>query len=67
MISETFLAELKQLSRVEKLQVIQLLANELTIEEESYFSQGATYDVWSPYDAPKAGETLLKLLDDVQS
>ena len=42
------------------------LLDELAAEEASYFKFGASYDVWSPYDAPEAAKTLLGMLDDEQ-
>lgn len=64
MISNELLEELHKLNRADKLRVIQLLVGELAAEEAALLSPGATYEVWSPYDAPEAAATLLKLLDD---
>ena len=33
-------------------------------EAASYFTPGAQYEVWSPYDSAEAAETLWKLLQD---
>lgn len=64
MISRELLDELQQLGRTDKLAIIQMLTDELAVEEASYFKCGASYDVWSPYDAPEAAKTLLRMLDD---
>ena len=64
MISRELLDELQQLGRTDKLAIIQMLTDELAVEEASYFKFGASYDVWSPYDAPEAAKTLLGMLDD---
>ena len=66
MISRELLDELQQLDRTDKLAIIQMLADELAVEEAKYFIFGANYDVWSPYDAPEAAKTLLRMLDDEQ-
>jgi len=33
-------------------------------EAERYFTNGAQYEVWSPYDSAEAAETLWKLLKE---
>lgn len=60
------LPSLKELSRQEKLQVIQFLKNELTQDELKIegLENGKTYEVWSPYDAFTAAETLTKMLQE---
>ena len=65
MISTELLEELRKLSHNEKLQVIQLLANDL-VTSEPILVAGATYEVWSPYDAPQAADALLKMLQAEQ-
>ena len=67
MISNELLEELQKLNRTDKLRVIQILAGDLASEEESYFRSDATYEVWSPFDAPAAAETLLKMLEEDQT
>lgn len=67
MVSTKLLNTLHRLSRADKLRVIQLLASDLATEEEAFFTPGATYEVWSPYDAPEAAQTLLKMLKDEQA
>jgi hypothetical protein len=66
MVSTKLLNTLHRLSRADKLRVIQLLVSDLAAEEEAFFTPGATYEVWSPYDAPEAAQTLVQILDDEQ-
>ncbi len=61
MISEHLLAELQQLNRLEKLRIIQMLANQIAQEEE--ILTGTEYEVWSPYDAPGAATILTEMLE----
>jgi len=62
MISEHLIEELRQLNRVEKLRVIQMLVNQITQEEE--ILTGTEYEVWSPYDAPGAAAILMEMLEE---
>lgn len=62
MISEHLIEELRQLNRVEKLRVIQMLVNQITQEEE--ILTGTEYEVWSPYDAPGAAAILMDMLEE---
>lgn len=64
MLTTELLSELRQLSRAEKLRVIQILANELAAEDENALMPGAQYEVWSPFDAAGAAETLMKMLEE---
>ncbi len=69
-LSEQFLAELHQLNRTEKFRVVQLLVSELAKEEipgESLLQAGAEYEIWSPFDAYEAAETLQAMLDEHKS
>ena len=62
MISDDLFDQLHKLNRADKLRVIQMLVGDLAAEEEAYFRADATYDVWSPYDAPGAAQALLKMV-----
>ncbi|MBL8161336.1 MAG: hypothetical protein JNJ61_05065 [Anaerolineae bacterium] len=62
MISQHLIEELRQLNRLEKLQVIQMLVNAIT-EEEAILT-GTEYEVWSPYDAPGAAAILMDMLEE---
>lgn len=64
MISNELLETLQKLNRADKLRIIQLLAGDLVAEEAAHFTPGATYEVWSPYDAADAAETLLNMLEE---
>ena len=56
------LPALHELSRREKLYVVQVLVSELAQEEETLLQPDVEYSVDSPYDADEAAETLLKVL-----
>jgi len=64
MVSIELLNVLHRLSRADKLRVIQVLVSALAAEEEAFFTPGATYEIWSPYDTPEAAQTLLEMLRD---
>ena len=53
---------LRQLSRAEKLHVMQCLVSDLTQDESELIRQGMSYPVWSPYDAFDSADTMLKVL-----
>lgn len=61
------LAELKsqiqELSKIDKLRLMQFLATELVKEEGvNFFVENQEYPIWSPYDCPEAADTLMNLL-----
>jgi hypothetical protein len=60
---EELFAELRKLNRGDKLRAMQVLVSELASEEEALLTPGASYEVWSPLDAPEAAATLTRLLD----
>ena len=64
MLSNELAVELRKLSRADKLQVLQILINDLAAEEPEPLAPDAQYDVWSPFDAPGAAEALTKLLEE---
>ena len=56
---------LRNLSRAEKLRVMQFLVQELASEEEALLLQlGSTYHVWSPYNSHNAAQKLAALLEE---
>jgi len=63
-ISPDLYTLLANLDRSEKLHVIQYLVNDLAAEDATRLKPGATFDVWSPYDAASAAITLTRLLED---
>jgi hypothetical protein len=60
------LPALRSLPRADKLKAIQFLASELAQENEPVLEQGATYPVWSPFNAHEAACKLAKLLESDQ-
>lgn len=64
-IAELF-PTLRNLSRADKLKVMQFLVAELTQEEEPTLEPGATYSVWSPFNSHEAAHKLAQLLESEQ-
>lgn len=62
MLSPQLLDQLKHLSRVEKLRVVQLLVGQITDEELLLTNQ--EYDIWSPYDSAGAATLLNEMLTE---
>ena len=56
--------EAKSLSRVDKLRLIQLLAEELAGDESSTIEASQSYVVWSPDRAFDAADVMLRALAD---
>lgn len=54
--------EAMSLSRVDKLRLIQLLAEELAGDEEMGIEAGRSYPVWSPDRAFSAADVMLRTL-----
>lgn len=63
MVSTELVEQLRKLNRVDKLQVIQLLATELADEETNLIKPGASYPVWSPIEAVEAAKVMLDALN----
>ncbi|MBD2213208.1 hypothetical protein H6G64_08865 [Calothrix sp. FACHB-156] len=63
MVSTELVEQLRKLNRLDKLQVIQLLAAKLANEENNLIKSGASYSVWSPYDALEAANIMLEALN----
>ncbi len=59
---EALLAELRRLSRADKIRAMQVLIAELAAEEQVALLPEGHYEVWSPYDAPEAAQALTRLL-----
>ena len=58
------LPTLRELSRTEKLQLIQVLAADpAEVEDPAPLAPGKAYPLWSPYGAHEAAAVLLKVLD----
>ena len=63
MSTEEVPGELRKLNRADKLRAMEVLVLELVAEEGTLLSSGIQYEVWSPFDAPVAAESLTKLLE----
>ncbi len=63
MVSTELVNQLRRLNRVDKLEIIQILAAELANEETNLIKSGASYAVWSPYDAVEAANIMLDALN----
>ena len=58
------LPEIRSLSRVDKLRLIQFIAQELERDESKLIEGGKSYPVWSPDRAFSAAATLLHALEN---
>ena len=58
------LPEVQTLSRLDKIRLIQVLAQELEQGEDGLIEPGRSYPVWSPDRAFTAAAALLQALDD---
>jgi hypothetical protein len=58
---------LRELTRAEKLKVMQFLIAELAKEEEPTLQAGATYSLWSPLNSHEAAHKLSQLLESNQA
>ena len=67
MVSTELVNQLRRLNRVDKLEIIQILAAELANEETNLIKSGASYPVWSPYDALEAANIMLDALNQENS
>ncbi len=56
------LPALRELTRADKLRVMEFLAQELVTQEEAVLAAGESYPIWSPYGAHEAAATLLATL-----
>ncbi|MEM7111515.1 MAG: hypothetical protein AAF614_03730 [Chloroflexota bacterium] len=61
--------EIKPLSRFEKLRLIETISRMLLEEEDpaTYFSEGATYPIFTPLGQEEAAGQLLKFLEQENS
>ena len=59
---DELLIELKKLNRSEKLKAMQTLVNELAAEENALLSDGAEYELLTPYDNEAASDVLWQFL-----
>jgi hypothetical protein len=61
------LSTLKALNHKDKIRVIQFLANEVAREEDVYFEEGKTYEIFSPYESYEAAGQLRRFLEETES
>ncbi len=62
------LSRIKDLSRIEKFEMVQFLMTELAKEESLQALDNITaYRLWSPYDYNDASQKLMSLLQDAKS
>jgi hypothetical protein len=64
MLLTEVLPEVQALSRIDKIRLIQLLAQELEQDEAGLIETGRTYPVWSPDRAFAAAAALMQALED---
>jgi hypothetical protein len=61
------IVQIQELSKIDKLRLIQFLATELVKEEDAnFFVANQEYPVWSPYNCPEAANILMNLLASKQ-
>ena len=62
MVSSKLISTLRELSRSDKLYIMQILISELAQQETNLIKPEQSYPIWSPYDAVEAADTMLKVL-----
>jgi hypothetical protein len=67
MVSLELISTLRELSRSDKLYIMQILISELAQQETDLIKPNQSYPVWSPYDAVEAADTMLKVLQDAKA
>ncbi len=67
MVSIDLLSTLRELSRADKLHVMQFLISELVQQELDLLKPGMSYPVWSPYNAVDAADAMLEVLKNAES
>jgi hypothetical protein len=56
-------SQIQELSKIDKLRLMQFLVTELVKDEDAnFFVEGQEYPVWSPYGCSEAANTLMDLL-----
>lgn len=57
------MSQIQELSKIDKLRLMQFLATELVKDEEpNFFIANQEYPVWSPYNCSEAANVLMNLL-----
>ncbi|HEY9812305.1 MAG TPA: hypothetical protein V6D31_02020 [Candidatus Sericytochromatia bacterium] len=67
MVSLELISTLRELSRSDKLYIMQILISELAQQETDLIKPDQSYPVWSPYDAVEAADTMLKVLQSAKA
>lgn len=62
MVSSELISALRELSRLDKFHIMQILISELAQQETELIKPEQSYPVWSPHDAVEAADTMLKTL-----
>ncbi|YAF97963.1 MAG: hypothetical protein AB3A66_10065 [Nodularia sp. CChRGM 3473] len=58
------MSKIQELSKIDKLRLMQFLATELVKEEDAnFFVANQDYPVWSPYNCSEAANVLMNLLE----
>ncbi len=58
------LPTLRNLDHKDNIRAIQFLANEVAREEDVFFEEGKTHEIYSPYESFEAAEQLRQLLKE---
>jgi len=66
LISQELLTRLQELSRADKLHVMQLLASDLA-DESHYIAPGSSYEIFSPYGNEAAAQVLYDVLQAAEN
>jgi hypothetical protein len=67
MVASELISTLKDLDRLDKFYIVQILISELAQQETNLIKPDQAYPVWSPYDAFEAADTMLKVLYDAKA
>jgi hypothetical protein len=67
MVSPQLISTLRELSRADKLQIMQVLISDLAQQESDLIKPDQSYPVWSPYNADEAADIMLKALQAAQT
>ncbi len=66
MVSAELMNRIQNLTRVDKLYIMQVLISEFAREETDIIQPGQSYPIWSPYDAFEAANAMLKALQNTE-
>jgi hypothetical protein len=64
MVLSEVLPEVQSLSRLDKIRLIQVLAEELERDEKGLIEPGCSYPIWSPDSAFNVAAVMLQALED---